>query len=750
MLRRLVFLQILPLFFLTLSANGLPDKIDSIDSVSKSLREIEAFYDENIKKTVSYQLPAVNDRYLSEKMKLGEFFFGKGEFAAAADLFYSVISLHPDNDETRQKALSKLAESLYRQKNYISAVRYYEMLFLATDNRDYKARSLKRIVESNYYLGKYAAAAKYYDRFEAVAGGKDSELSYYFGKSLFYDKRFAEAVTAFYAVEKNSEFYPQSRYFLGMLAVKDGKYDAALSFYEEIVTLKNNGNYHKFAEIRERAVLAAAKAASETGDFDKAAAYFLMIDEHSVYFAEAYFGLAAAYVKAEKYEGAVNSLRLVKYVSPYSAFIPKAEALEGALLLRTGRSDEAAALFNSMVEKYGKIQDELFVIDGKVFMQNGRQRRVSDFLMPYSLLVRSLLKNNRKFEKAVKLNESVVALENELLQLRSRESRIAAAVYSKNIATHYPPLIETAGQTVFLRDKIAIIRNNLVMMQKSAVERSLSDAKRREFERLEAEKRKILGVSDTSSLDPGIIRKLADEYTERVKKDGEEIHKISMKLASMAKDLEAVIALYAKERKISENDEKEFIDKVVREREALRDMISETDSCGMEVENEKNLLFPGGGIEAREIAIRERLNRLTDGQYALVKPERHSKISELMDEADTIDGKLAAYYNALNEGVSGLFDMIRISFEKEKSDIDALASELAEIRHEVDEMAVLAIYSDLNAVKTAVADFVQQGESGLSEISGAKNGGSFDGTLHLENLKTNDSEQLYFNSDPED
>lgn len=742
---------VLLFFFFALSAADSPDKTaeksDSLDSVRKNLQEIEKLCDENIKKHNSVKNPKADGKNLSEKIKQGDFFFEKGDFAASADLFYSVVSLRPSNDETRQQALYKLAESLYRQKNYISAIRYYEMLFLATENHDYMAQSLKRIVESNYYLGNYAAAKKYYDSFfEAAVGGTDSELSYYLGKSLFYDKRFAEAVTAFYSVEKNSEFYPQSRYFLGMLAAKEGEYDDALSFYEEIVTLKNNGRYHKFKEIREQAALAAAKVALETGNFDKAAGYFRITDKRSVSFAEAYFELAWAYVKSKNYDGAVNSLRLIKYVSPYSAVVPKAEALEGTLLLLARRFGEASALFNSMVEKYGKIQDELFLIDGKVFMQNGRQRRVSDFLMPYSLLVRSLLKNNRKFVKAMKLNESVVALENDLSQLRSRESRLAAAIYNKNIATNYPPLMESARETIFLRDRIAAIRNNLVMMQKSAVEKSLTDAKRREFERIDTEKRKVLGSPEISDLDPEIIRELAEEYTEKVVKNGAEIRKISMELASMAKDLEAVIALYAKEHKVSESDEKEFVDKVVREREALRDMILETDSCGTEVENEKNRLFFGGGIEAREIAVREWLNRLTDSQYLLVKPEKKSEISKLMDEAGRIDKKLAGYYDSLNEIISELFDTIRLSFEKEKSDIDACRSEFAEIRREVDEMAVLAIYSDLNAVKNAVADYVQQGESGLSEISGGKTGG----TLRLENLKTNDVEQLYLNLDLEE
>ncbi|MBP5406839.1 tetratricopeptide repeat protein [bacterium] len=749
MTARLGVFVITLLFFSALSAADSPDKTaaKTIDAVRESLKEIESFCDKNIKRTVSYEASAADDRDLTGKMKKGRIFFENGKYDTASDLFYSVVALHPDNDAMRSEALLMLAESLYRQKNYISSARYYEMLLSATGNRDYMKKSLIRIVESNYYLGNYSAAKKYYDTFfEAAVGTSDSELSYYLGRSLFYGKRFSEAVSFFYAVEKKSEFYPQARYFLGMLSLKEGEYDDAFSFFEEIVELKDSGFYHKFDEIREKAFLAAARAAFKTGDFEKASRYYRMTDKRSPFFAEACFELALACIKSADYKGAIDALHLIKQVAPHSAFIPKAEVLERTVLVRTKRYGEAAALFDSAVKKYGKIQDELFVVDGGMFM-SGQSKRVSDFLMPYSLLVQSLLKDNRKFKKAVKLNESAEILESELSQLHSRERKLAAALYSKNIAAVYPPLIESARKTLFLRDRIAVIRSNLAMMQKSSVEKVLDEAGRREFGKLDAEKRNLLGISESFVSNPAKIRERAEEYGGRVAKNDAELRKISMDLASMAKDLEAVSAFYGEDRMSAENDEKKFLNKVVSERDALRDMVLEADSCGTELEKEKNSIVSGGGTEAREIAIRERLNQITDRQYAVAKPKKKSEIHRLMGEADRIDRKLADYYDSLNGAVRELFDTIRISFEKEKIEIDAYRSELAGIRREVDEMSVLAMYSDLNAVKTAVASYFHLGESGLSEISGRKKIGNSDKIFSLEFLKSKELQQFDFDSD---
>ena len=752
MIKRLNVLFLSLLFFIALSATDSAGEIagraDSTDSIRRNLREIEAICNHNMKKYIPYTVESSAGSW-ADKMEKGNFYFEKGDYVTAADLFFLVVELHPENDGDRLEALSKLAESLFRQKNYVSAAKYCEMVVSATENREYRAQCLKRIVESNYYLGNYAAAKEYYDKFSKSAGEPDSELLYYVGKSLFYDKRFSDSVTVFYAVKKDTEFYPQARYFLGMLSIKEHEYDDALSFYEEVATLDDNGKYHKFDEIRELSALAAARVAFETGNLDKASYYYGKTNQRSESFAKAHYELGWAYIRQGDLEKALSSLRLIKILAPHAAVVPEAEALEGSLLVQTKQYGEAMVLFDSMVKKYGRMQDELFFVDGKIFMLNGKPRHVSDFLLPYSPLLQSLLKDNKKYVNAVELNENLIRLEEELEQISSRENKLTAMIGNKNIAAVYPPLKMTARKTLFLRDRIAAIKNNLVMMRKSAAEDAMSDYELSRFDELESKKRGLLDISETRVIDPKRIRERAEEYSARVGRDEEEIHNISAELASMSKDLEAVIAFYTKEHRVTEKYEKEFIEMVISERENLRDMAIESDSCRDELESEKNSLTFGGGIEAREIEIRDALNSIADRQYVLVKGDMLSEIHRLMGEADRIDRKLAGFYAALNDAIAGLVNTVRVSYEKEKSDIDGYRSEIAAIRREVEELSVLAMYSDVNAVKTSVSAYMLQGDMGIADIVWEKKEDDTSEILRLKTLKAKEIQQLYLNLDGE-
>ena len=754
MIKRCNVLFLALLFSAALSAADSPDKnaerLNMTGSVRKNLKAIEAVCDRDANRYSGYATIGTSDVRLPEQMEKGLVYFNNGDYAAAADHFYFVVELHQNNDEMRQEALLKLAESLYMRKNYVSAVKYYEMLFTTTEYQDRKAQSLKRIVESNYYLGNYAAAKSFYDKFKnSVSGEPDSELLYYLGKSLFYDKRFHEAVTVFYSVKKESEFYPQSRYFLGMLSIKEHEYDDALSFYEEIVSLKDNGKYRKFKEIRELAAVAAARVEFETGGFDKAVTFYNVADRQSSAFAKARFELAWAYIKSGNYNSAVDSLRIVKFLAPYSAKVPEAEALEGNLLVRENKYGEAMLLFDSMVKKYGRMQDELFWIDGKRFMLSGRPERVSDFLLPYSPVVQSLLRDSRKFTEAMELDEKIAILEEDLARLSSYENMIAAATGSGNSAAVFPELKADARKILLLRDKIAVMKNNLVMMRKTAIEDVMDKDDLRRFNELDLKKRALLRLPDVRIVEPSRIRECAGEYLDRVGRDEAELRKISGELDSMSEELDEIITFNAKEHRLEVKDEQEFVGKLAGEREALRDMMLDSDSCTAELETEKSVLFFGGGLEAVEIAIRDSLNAISDKQYELVKGDMLSEAHRLMGEADRIDRKLAERYDALNRAAQGMVRNARISYEKERNDIDGYRSQLAEIQREAREMAVLAMYSDLNTVKTAVAGYVLQGNLGMADVIWEKKEEDTSEILRLKTLKAKEIQQLYLNLDGE-
>lgn len=729
-----------------------------LDQARSSLREINAEFENNLKRYLSLNISDADYKLSpSEKMKKGDFFFGKGDYSTSAGIFYSVTVSVSDSDAVKYEALYKLGESLFMQKNYVSATRYYEMLLTSHGNAGLKAKALKRLIFMSYSLGEYAAAEKYYDQF--VQGGNDiyadQELLYYFAKSLFFAGKTDEAVKLFSSVNKESVYYPQARYFLGVMALRDKKLEDSRVFYEEILSLPEDGGYHNFKNIRELAGLAVARIAFDLDDQETASTYYLPTAFDSRSFPQAYYELSWTFIKRDQFENAVDTLRLVKNVAPNSRVATQAEILEGTLLVKMGRFGEALVLFNSIVSKYSKYQDELFSIDGKAFLASGRAGKVSDFLLPYSPAVRSVLEDSKKFSETVALNDTIIGLEEELKRIEDLEKKIVTMAGNKNSAAIFPPLKEAVRGVMTLRNKVAVVKNSLVMARNGFAGTGLSEEQRGEFEKLDSEKRRLLEIDNTASVAHERIRERAEEYGDKVVKLDERMHLVSMQLNSLAENLDLLIASYSEEKsdgKEKEND-KEILDRIGQERERFNALSAESDACQAEIDDEKNGLVLGGTLVEAENEIRDSFNGIVARQQGIIGTSSDRReapeVADLIEEADRIDAKLADFYDRLNDSMKGIVSDLKVSYEQEKSNVESYKSELLRAKREVEEMAVLAIYSNMNTARNIFADLVLQGDLGLIDVAWEKKEESTSEIMRLKTKKATEIQQLQFNLDGE-
>ncbi len=729
-----------------------------LDQARSSLREINAEFENNLKRYLSLNISDADYKLSpSEKMKKGDFFFGKGDYSTSAGIFYSVTVSVSDSDAVKYEALYKLGESLFMQKNYVSATRYYEMLLTSHGNAGLKAKALKRLIFMSYSLGEYAAAEKYYDQF--VQGGNDiyadQELLYYFAKSLFFAGKTDEAVKLFSSVNKESVYYPQARYFLGVMALRDKKLEDSRVFYEEILSLPEDGGYHNFKNIRELAGLAVARIAFDLDDQETASTYYLPTAFDSRSFPQAYYELSWTFIKRDQFENAVDTLRLVKNVAPNSRVATQAEILEGTLLVKMGRFGEALVLFNSIVSKYSKYQDELFSIDGKAFLASGRAGKVSDFLLPYSPAVRSVLEDSKKFSETVALNDTIIGLEEELKRIEDLEKKIVTMAGNKNSAAIFPPLKEAVRGVMTLRNKVAVVKNSLVMARNGFAGTGLSEEQRGEFEKLDSEKRRLLEIDNTASVAHERIRERAEEYGDKVVKLDERMHLVSMQLNSLAENLDLLIASYSEEKsdgKEKEND-KEILDRIGQERERFNALSAESDACQAEIDDEKNGLVLGGTLVEAENEIRDSFNGIVARQQGIIGTSSDRReapeVADLIEEADRIDAKLADFYDRLNDSMKGIVSDLKVSYEQEKSNVEFYKSELLRAKREVEEMAVLAIYSNMNTARNIFADLVLQGDLGLIDVAWEKKEESTSEIMRLKTKKATEIQQLQFNLDGE-
>ena len=459
------------------------------------------------------------------------------------------------------------------------------------------------------------------------------------------------------------------------------------------------------------------------------------------------------YIKREQLDNAIETLRLVQNVAPYSKVATQAEILEGTLLVKMGRFGEALVLFDTIVSKYTQYQEELFSIDGKAFLENGRSGKVSDFLLPYSPAVQLVLKDSKKYSETVALNDSIIALEEELKRIDDLEKRISVMIDNKNTAAIFPPLKSAAESVLVLRNKVAVIKNSLVMKRNVSASASMSDGQRDEFEKLDSEKRALLDIQDTISIAHERIRERAQEYGDKVLKLDEKMHAVSKGLESLAKRLDSLMASYSEDKNIEKEKEKEVLNQIAHERENFNGLAAETEACQSDMDTEKyGIVFGGTMIEA-ENSIRDSFNGIVAKQYTIVNesPDRTDaiEVSEIIGDADRIDAKLADFYNRLNDAMKAVMDETRVSYEQERNNVEGYKSELLKAKREVEEMAVLAIYSNMNNARNIFADLVLQGDLGIIDVAWEKKEESTSEIMRLKTQKANEIQQLQFNLDGE-
>lgn len=744
------------LCFLRLDAADQTDSFSSkIDYLKKTLSDIK---DESSAIEVKYLSPlTINQEYvepITNRMKKADFYYQKGDYISSGSLFYSIVISREERDKIWEESVFKLSESLFRNRNYISAVRYYEMLLTDISNTKYKTECLKRLIAASYHLGEYYVAKKYYAQFLEIGYdiSQDQELIYYLGKSLFFDNQIEESKNVFLTQKKESIFFPQSLYFLGTIYYKNGDSVKALEYFEKVAGISENDKYYKFQRVYELSILAAARISFEQNDLSKSVKYYVLLDKKSEHFPEAYYELCWTYIKKEEYARAVDALRLIKYIAPDSIVSPRAEILEGSLLIKLKKYGEAMVIFDSVVKKYSSIKDELQSIDSKSFSDSYRTSRESFVLSPYSPVVRSLLKDNKKFTNAMRLGDDVSELEDEIKRVEQLEKKIGSIVDNQNAAALFPPLKDGSNSALMLQNRLSAIRSELNELRKETAWKGLSESDREKYTFLENEKKKLTDLIESSPVNSEQIEKKTTDYAKMIINLEESLHLITIQTNSLYEQLEATGIYYLREKKSAPSNDK-ISERIEIEKNEIKKVIDSLQAYKKEIEQEKNRLILGGDLISRVILARNSLNVIVRKQNDIlaasntVTEERSAEIEALLEDIQDVDNDIGGFYAKLNDVVKGIISKIRVSYEQEKNNLNEYKSELMEVKREINEIAALAMFSNISKVKSSFAELVLQADLGIIDVAWEKKEENTADLLKFKTQKALEIRSLYLDQE---
>lgn len=196
-------------------------------------------------------------------------------YERAAQIFTDYLADFPEH-ENSEMAWWYLGNSQYHSGNVDDAKRCFNTLLNRYGNGKWAAAAAYMLARDHYNKGDYAFAAPLFERFAAQASKKEERPrgNYLAGNCYRMLGREREAIGAFKKVIEDPDggsYVGQSKNALGNLALKAGKLQDALTFFEQVI----EGEYSD--KLRGEAALQASLIAGKLGQKDLAAKYLNLI-----------------------------------------------------------------------------------------------------------------------------------------------------------------------------------------------------------------------------------------------------------------------------------------------------------------------------------------------------------------------------------------------------------------------------------------------------------------------------------------
>ncbi|AKQ68152.1 hypothetical protein A176_005064 [Myxococcus hansupus] len=321
----------------------------------------------------------------------GEIHYQLGDWPAASILFYDLVSdprfrAHPRYPD----ALFYLADSLLEQRNYIGSRMYLrELLALPSSTRRYR-EALSRYVTVAGRLNHYEGIEASVEKARTLHGGRlPPEVAYVHAKWLFRrtdlspSERIAQARAAFMPLAQATQgsFRFQAAYHLGVLSMQEGDLPAAIARFQKLATppaaqatqaAPGKTGPRRIAltpeeearHVRELALLSLGRLLYETGRFDEALDRYGQVPRDSESFPDSLYEAAWVHVRQGHYQQAKNALDILMLVAPGSQLAAEGRLLQGNLLLKLRRYDEATDAYTHVIDTFRPARDQVDTLLG--------------------------------------------------------------------------------------------------------------------------------------------------------------------------------------------------------------------------------------------------------------------------------------------------------------------------------------------------------------------------------------------------
>ncbi|MEW6431565.1 MAG: tetratricopeptide repeat protein [Myxococcota bacterium] len=670
----------------------------------------------------------------------GEIQYLLNDYNTAAVLFYDLVANKDFQKSPRYAdALFYLSDSLYQQKNYLGARLYLKQL-LSLKAGHYK-EALARYLEIAGRLNEFAGIDDYINQARGLSGGAlPPELTYVYAKWLFRRgdlpledrvKR-SQAIFSSLVQDQGGPFRLQSAYFIGVGHVKLKQWDQAIAQFKAIGAMPER-DPKKDKEVKELADLSLGRVYFEVGRYDEAIDSYAKVPQQSYNFPDSLYEIAWAYVRKGELVRAKNATEVLLLVAEDSVLAPEAKILQGTLLQKLQKYEEAIDTYNQVINTYAPVRDEIDALltvnqdpvqyFDELLARNEKTLDVTRLLPPVALKWAS---TREEVADAVAITAALDESRKGIAESRAIADRILHSLEERGLES-FPVLQEGYARADAVDTMIARAEESLTRIEGYLTGGVMSPEQQAQVRDLKAKADVLKKRLDTVPTTPeqlqarrARIQKVIDELDQQAFRLGIEIQSQAAQLVAIRKYVDDTKS----QRKDTPDDEKAFLEKVTLEQRSLEAMQSELDELRAQLLSERN---NADKAVSGEGALRDEYAKLLEqiqAVYAASRGGLPSNAQQVLLRADVVRAdaqavreRVARSKSIIRERVSRKAQKLREQVLLEQKLIDDYTKETEAVTGETRNLVGRIAFDSFKRVRQSFYDLVLKADVGVVDVA---------------------------------
>ncbi|HJL16242.1 MAG TPA: tetratricopeptide repeat protein [Sandaracinaceae bacterium LLY-WYZ-13_1] len=678
--------------------------------------------------------------YVEERLTDGELFYRLQDYVRASIIFTDIVENYQSH-RAYPDALFLLADSLFRAGDYLGArTRFREVIDHVGEPAfaPYVQRALGRLIEIAIHTRDFDGVEGYFAQLSRIPPSEIEATTNYFRAKYLYNRavptedvlredgpppridqtRLEQARQAFEAVQQGSPYYPQARYFIGVIYTLREQYPQAIEAFRRV--LRSPAETQEQREVLELTQLSLGRLYYETDQLDQAVEAYQAIPRTSENFHVALYEIAWVYIRMGDSTRAERALEVLTVAAPESRFIPDGKLLRANLLLRNGRHEDANRVFREVAREFGPVRRELDEMmeshddPQAYFRQLVRENMESfdahAFLPP---LAQRWAEMEGDMDRALEVLSDLSQARRLVRETSELVERLEAALNQPNRVAVFADLRLQMERSTALRNRVAQSRRDLLRIYEqrhpdraSSLRDTLSQI------------RSIERFLDGMPTDEGDFADFDDEVLGRYRRLGRELGRLEVELQGMEA---RIVAMERYLEDTEEDRDPEGVEAIRTELaghreavEAYREQIRQ-----LEIALEAARLQVGPG-DARY----QRHERLRREHARLLRQVRErlgdSQLAGLFTRLDRVETQLDQREQEVERIVEERTAEIRRQLQEEAQNIVGYRQQLTQLESETEEVVGAVTYENFRQVQHRFYDLVLRADVGRIDVAWAE------------------------------